>query len=153
MAKLPSGVSRTPTHEPTNPMIDARRDGFVLMLLLLMMLMLISALSGAYRVFGYGLVTFLGMLAALGFVRRRRPATWIPPLVATAVLLVAMTGMFLNETASVSGVEDTLLGFQPGTAFLVYGVWIPAFFTMGLGFALVFDHLGSDEPRSTEGAR
>ena len=133
-------------------MIDARRDGFVLALLLLMVVMLVAALSGAYRVFGYGLVTFLGMLAALGFVNRRHPVTWIPPLVATTVLLVAVTGMFLNEGATVTAVDDTLLGFQPGTAFLVYGVWIPAFFTMGLGFALVFDHLtGSDELSGKDG--
>ena len=126
------------------------RDGFVLLLLAVMLVLLGSALSGAYRVFGYALVTFLGLLMGLGFVRRRDPITWLPPLLATAVLLIAFTGMFVNETAVVRDARDTVLGFQPGTAFLVYGVWIPAFFTMGVSFALVFDRLTADD-HSTSG--
>jgi hypothetical protein len=120
---------------------DLRRDGFVLALLVLMVVLLVSALSGSYRAFGYALVVFLGMLAALGFVRRGDRITWLPPILATAVLLVAFAGMFAYETAAVHDVRDALLGFQKGTAFLIYGVWIPAFFTMGVTFALLFDRL------------
>lgn len=122
--------------------LDLRRDGVVIVLLALMLVMLAAALTGAYRAFGYALVVFLGALMGLGFVRRGDPLTWAPPLVATVVLLAAFTGMFANEAAVVRDAGDTLFGFQPGTAFLVYGVWIPAFFTMGLSFALVFDRLG-----------
>jgi hypothetical protein len=117
-------------------------------LLVVMLLMLTAALTGRYRVFGYGLVAFLGMLMGLGFVRGGNRATWGPPIVATFVLLLAFSGMFLYEDAPVRDAADTLLGFQPGTAFLVYGVWIPAFFTMGLGFTLLFDHLAAAGSRA-----
>jgi hypothetical protein len=40
--------------------LDFRRDGFVIALLLLMLVLLASGLAGAYRVFGYSLVLFLG---------------------------------------------------------------------------------------------
>lgn len=123
--------------------LDLRRDGFVLVLLGVMLVLLAAALGGAYRVFGYALVALLGLLMGLGFVRRRDRATWLPPAVATAVLLAAFTGLFLNETRQVHRPADTLLGFQPGTAFLIYGVWLPALFTMGGGFAVVFDRLGA----------
>ncbi len=129
--------------------IDLRRDGFVLLLLLVMLVLLASALIGAYRVFGYALVALLGLLMALGFVRRGDPVTWLPPAIATAVLLVAVTGMFASERAVVRTAADTVLGFQPGTAFLVYGIWIPAFFTMSVGFALVFDRLQQGRERSS----
>jgi hypothetical protein len=121
--------------------IHLRRDGFVLALLIVMLVLLAAGLAGAYRVFGYTLVAFLGMLMALGFVRRGDGVTWVPPVVATTVLLMAFAGMFAAESTVVRDAGDTILGFQPGTAFLVYGVWIPAFFTMGVGFALVFDRL------------
>jgi hypothetical protein len=121
--------------------INLRRDGFVLALSAVMLVLLVAGLAGAYRVFGFTLVAFLGMLMAMGFVRRGDAVTWAPPLIATAVLLVSFAGMFAFESAEVHGARDTVLGFQPGTAFLIYGVWIPAFFTMGVGFALVFDHL------------
>jgi O-antigen ligase len=124
---------------------DLRRDGFVLALLVLMVVLLVSALAGSYRAFGYALVVFLGMLTALGFVRRGDPVTWVPPVLVTTVLLVAFAGMFTYETAAVHDLHDTLLGFQKGTAFLIYGVWIPAFFTMGVTFALVFDRLTGHE--------
>jgi hypothetical protein len=132
---------------------NLRRDGFVIVLLLLMLVLLASALTGAYRVFGYTLVAFLGMLMGLGFVRRRDPVTWVPPLLATAVLAVAFTGMFTNEHAVVAHPGDTVLGFQRGTAFLVYGVWIPAFFTMGLAFALLFDRLSDEHEGSRDESR
>jgi uncharacterized membrane protein YagU involved in acid resistance len=125
-------------------MIDLRRDGFVLLVLGMSVVLLAAALSGAYHAFGYGLVAFLGLLAGLGFVRAGRVVTWMPPVVVTLVLLVAIRGMFLNETTPVTTAGDTVMGFQAGTAYLVYGVWIPAFFTMGLGFSLVFNHLGDD---------
>lgn len=124
---------------------QSRLDRFVIALLVVMLAMLCAALSGAYRVFGYALVTFLGMLMGLGFVRRGDRRTWGPPVVATSVLLIALTGMFLNEGVSVSDPSDTLLGFQPGTAFLVYGLWIPAFFTMGLSMTWMFDRLARDD--------
>lgn len=130
--------------------INLRRDAFVLALLAVMFVLLVAGLAGAYRVFGYALVAFLGMLMALGFVRRGDPVTWAPPVVATTVLLIAFTGMFLAESTEVRDAADTILGFQPGTAFLVYGVWIPAFFTMGVGFALVFDRLTDHLPRQKD---
>jgi hypothetical protein len=138
------------------PTVEDARDGFVFGLLALMLAMLAAALTGAYRVFGYALVVFLGMLMGLGFVRRRDLATWVPPVVATAVLLVSLSGMFAYESATVDEAADTILGFHPGTAFLVYGVWIPAFFTMGLSFALVFERLtepGGSDPRGRDQTR
>jgi hypothetical protein len=122
--------------------IDLRRDGFVLLLLAVMLILLGTALGGAYRAFGYTLVAFVGLMTGLGFSRRRDPATWGPPIVTTLVLLVAFSGMFAYESAAVHSAADTRLGFQPGTAFLIYGVWIPAFFTLGVSFALLFDRLG-----------
>jgi hypothetical protein len=116
------------------------RDGWVLALLAAMVVLLIASLLGAYRLFGYTLAAFLGVLAARGFAERDR-VTWVPPLVATLVLMVAFAGMFRYERAPVQSVADTVLGFQPATALLIYGIWIPAFFTMGLGFTLVFDRL------------
>jgi hypothetical protein len=133
--------------------IDLRRDGFVLVLLALMLVLLGAAVGGAYRVFGYGLVAFVGLMAGLGFIRRRDPRTWAPPVLATVVLLVAFTGMFANESAAVHGAGDTMLGFQPGTAFLIYGVWIPAFFTMGVSFALIFDRLRADDASGPDAKR
>lgn len=130
--------------------INLRRDGFVLGLLVVMLVLLVSGLAGAYRVFGYALVAFLGMFIGLGFVRQGDPVTWAPPAVATAVLLIAFAGLFANETAIVRDAGDTVLGFQPGTAFLIYGIWIPAFFTMGLSFAVVFDHLGHDRDSDSD---
>lgn len=114
-----------------------------MLLLALMLILLGSALAGASRLFGYALVAFLGLMCGLGFARRRDPLTWIPPVIATAVLLVAFTGMFANESAAVHGAGDTTLGFQRGTAFLIYGVWIPAFFTMAVSFALIFDRVNA----------
>lgn len=127
--------------------IDLRRDAVVLVLFAVMLVMLGAALSGAARVFGYALVALLGAFLTLGFGRRGDPVTFIPPAVATTVLIVALHGMFARELIPVEGPGDTVLGFQPGTAFLVYGVWIPAFFTLGLGFALVFERLMAADDR------
>jgi hypothetical protein len=133
---------------------NLRRDGLVLVLLALITVMLISGLAGAYHVFGYALVALLGTLAGLGFVRRGDPLTWVPPLIVTTVLVSSFAGMFAYESSVVGDANDTVLGFQPGTAFLVYGVWIPAFFTLGVSFAVVFDRLsGSDgHPSDRTGA-
>ena len=129
-----------------SPLVDItpRRDGFVLALLVALLVLLVSGLAGAPRVFGYALVLLFGMLMGLGFIRRRRPATWLPPCIATTVLLLSFAGMFANQRVPVRDVADTVLGFQPGTAFLVYGVWLPAFFTIGVAFALVFRYLQDD---------
>lgn len=123
--------------------IDLRRDGVVLGLLALTIVLLTAGLTGADRVFGYALVAFVGVLLGFGFVNREDPVTWIPPIVAVAVLLVAFTGMFAYESTEVRGPGDTVLGFQPGTAFLVYVLWVPAFFTFGAGLAIVFNRLGA----------
>jgi hypothetical protein len=123
---------------------DLRRDGFALGILALLVVLLAAGLTGTSRVFGYGLVAFFGLFAGLGFVRRGDPVTWWPPAVVTAVLLLSFMGMFANESAAVQGVADTVLGFQPGTAFLVYGLWLPSFFTLGLSFTLLFDRLTDD---------
>lgn len=133
--------------------INLRRDGFVLLLLVVMIVMLGAALTGAYRAFGYALVALVGLLIALGFVRRDDPLTWLPPAIATAVLLAAFVGMFAGESAVVRDVNDTVLGFQRGTAFLIYGVWIPAFFTMGLAFALLFGRLHGNDDVTTNRKR
>ena len=120
-----------------------RNDALILLLLAALVVMLAAALTGAYQVFGYGLVAAIGLTAALGFVRSGVPASWVPPAVATLVLLVSFAGMFAYEQVPVLAPADTWGGFQPGTAFLVYGVWLPAFVTLALGFALVFDRLAA----------
>lgn len=108
--------------------------------------MFVSALTGHEQVFGYALVAVLGLVMVLGFVRRRAPITWAPPALAVLSLLIAITGMFATQGAEVSDVSDTVGGFHPGTAFLVYGLWIPAFLTLAVGSAIVFEHLAEEEP-------
>jgi hypothetical protein len=125
--------------------IAFRRDAFALGILAVLLVLLGAGLTGAYRVFGYALVGLIGMFAGLGFIRAGDRRTWWPPVLVTAVLLVSFTGMFAYEAVPVNAPADTVLGFQPGTAFLVYGVWLPSFFTLGLSFALLFDSLVSDE--------
>jgi hypothetical protein len=115
-----------------------RRDGFILLVLALLLVMLAAGLAGAYRAFGYAFVALAGLFTGLGFTRRGRPVTLVPPVLATAALAIGMTGMFLNETVIVRTVADTRLGFHPGTAFLVYAVWIPPLFTLAVSFALLF---------------
>ena len=130
--------------------IDFRRDGFIGVLLVVMLLMLGAALTGAYRMFGYGFVALVALLLAAGFVQDAERPTWWPPVLATTVLVVALTGLFAMEATPVNTAADTWLGFQPGTAFLIYGVWIPPFFTIGLTFALVFDRLRRSDEGSAE---
>jgi hypothetical protein len=119
----------------------------VLALLGGMLVMLGGALTGHEQIFAYGMVAVLGFLMAIGFVRRRAPVTWAPPAAAVLALLIALTGMFATRSAEVTSSADTVGGFHPGTAFLVFGLWIPAFLTLGVGFALVFDHLSDDDAR------
>lgn len=133
--------------------MSTRTDLFVLLLLTALVLMLGAALTGAYQVFGYALVGAIGVTAALGFVRTGVTASWMPPLIATAVLLGSFIGMFRFEHVPVTSPDDTWWGFQPGTAFLIYGVWIPAFFTLALGYALVFDHVSAQATRRADAER
>ncbi len=121
-----------------------KRDGFVLLVAILLVVMLGTGLTGSYRLFGYSLTGLLGLLAGLAFVRQGKPVTWLPPIAATVVLAAGMTGMFVNESVVVRSVADTVLGFHPGTAFLIYAIWIPAFFTLGVGFAVLFPQLTGD---------
>lgn len=122
----------------------------VLALLAAMLVMLGSALTGHEQVFGYSLVAVFGLIMAMGFFRRRTPATWLPPTLAVIALLIALTGMFATQSTEVADASDTVGGFQPGTAFLIYGLWIPAFLTLSVGSAFVFNHLSEGESDNRE---
>lgn len=130
---------------------NVRRDGVALAVLVLAVVMIVSGLSGSSRVFGYAVVLFIGLLAGLGFVRERDARTWWPPLVATLVLVVSLAGAFAFEASPVNDATDTVLGFQTGMAFVIYGIWVPAFFTLGLTYVLVFDRLADPEDTPTNG--
>jgi Na+/melibiose symporter-like transporter len=119
----------------------ARNDRVVGILFVIVLLLLVSGLLGAHWVFAYGLVVWLGVLAGLGFVRSGDLRTWIAAALVFTGLGLGMTGVLLNESAVISDVADTVLGFHPGTAALVYGIWIPGFFTLGVGFVLLFDRI------------
>jgi hypothetical protein len=63
-------------------------------------------------------------------------------------LSIVMIGSGLTGHSRVFGYAVVLfigvlagLGFQAGTAFVVYGIWLPAFFTLGVTYVLVFDRL------------
>jgi hypothetical protein len=118
-----------------------RRDRVALAILALALTMIGAGLTGSSRVFGYAVVLFIGLLAGLGFARRGDARTWWPPVLATGVLLISLTGAFAFEASPVHSAGDTVLGFQAGTAFVIYGIWIPAFVTLGLTYVLVFDRL------------
>jgi hypothetical protein len=128
-----------------------RRDRVALGVLALAVVMIGAGLAGNSRVFGYAVVLFIGLLAGLGFVRQRDTQTWWPPALATLVLIVSLAGAFAFEAVPVESAADTVLGFQAGTAFVIYGVWIPAFFTLGLTYVLVFDRLDDRHTASTTG--
>jgi hypothetical protein len=128
--------------------IIPRRDGVVIILLIGFIALLAAALTGAEQVFAYGLVLVLGLFVGLGFVRRHDPLTWIPPALVVGVLLVAFRGMFANQDVPITSAVDAVGGFQAATAYLVYGLWVPAFFTMGLAFSLLFDRLSGDVDES-----
>ena len=127
---------------------DPGQDAFVLATFVLLIVMLAAGLTGAYGLFAYALVGLFGAFIGRGLLVRGAVATWAVTIVAVLVLLGSVAGMLGQETFVVRSVEDTVLGFHPATAYLVYGIWIPAFFTLGVGFALVFEHLeraGADE--------
>ena len=117
------------------------KDAVVGLLVVLISLLLISGLLGAYQVFAYALVAWLGALAGIGFARSGEPRTWIAAVVVFVCLVLGMTGVLLNESVVVASVADTILGFHPGTAALIYGIWVPGVFSLGVGFVLLFDRL------------
>lgn len=117
------------------------RDGFVLALLVVMTTLLGAGLLGASRVFGYAMVAFFTLLAVRGFVNRASRVTWVPPVAIALLLSIAFTGIFAYESTPVQDAGDTAFGFQPGTAFLIYAIWLPAFFTLAVSFTLLFDRL------------
>lgn len=119
----------------------SRTDLVVGVLFVLMLVLLVSGLMGAHWVFAYAIVTWLGVLAGLGFVRAGQRRTWIAAALVFIGLFLGMTGILQNESVVVTSAADTVLGFQPGTASLIYGVWIPGFFTIGVAFVLLFDRL------------
>lgn len=118
-----------------------RGDLVVGVLFALILTMLASGLAGAHWVFAYAIVVWLGVLAGIGFVREGQPRTWIAAALVFLCLAAGMTGVLVNESVVVTGVADTVLGFHPGTAALVYGIWAPGLFTLGVAFVLLFDRL------------
>jgi len=125
------------------------KDAVVGLLFVLMLILLVSGLLGAYQVFAYALVAWLGVLVGIGFARSGQPRTWMAAGWVFAWLVIGMTGVLMNEAVVVSSVADTVLGFHPGTAALVYGIWLPGAFSLGIGFVLLFDRLvdsGQHEP-------
>ena len=132
---------------------NARRDGMALAVLVLSIVMIASGLTGRSRLFGYAVALFIGVLAGRGFGRPHDTATWWPPVVATLVLLASLAGAFAFETAPVDDAAETVLGFQAGTVFVIYGVWIPAFFTLGVTYVLLFDRLADRPPTPADRAK
>jgi hypothetical protein len=128
---------------------DPGQDGFVAATFAILLVMLAAGLTGAHQWFAYGLVALCGVFIGRGFVRRGKPVTWGAAGLATSVLFFAMAGILRNEGVIVDDVTDTVGGFHPGTAFLVYGIWIPALFTLGIGFALLFNTLESSDSQRT----
>jgi hypothetical protein len=129
-----------------------QRDKAVLAALALAIGMIAFGLTGAYQAFGYSVALFIGVLVGVGFARRTDRGTWLPPILATLVLLVSLAGAFAYQAVPVTSPDDTVLGFQKGTAFVIYGIWIPAFFTLGLTFVFFFDRLG-EQSSSRKGER
>jgi hypothetical protein len=132
---------------------NLRRDGSVVALFVLMAVLLVSGLSGAYHVFGYAVMAYIGISLGMGYGTRGRPRTWVPPVVTTVLLFISLMGMFAYESTPVLGAEDTVMGFQTGTAFLIYGLWVPAFFTLSLGFIWIFDQWVDEGAGDTGGRR
>jgi len=116
-------------------------DRVVGLLVVLILLLLYAGLTGAHWLFAYALVGWLGVLAGIGFVRAGEVSTWIAAVLVVTGLGLGMTGVLLNEAVVVTSTEDTVLGFHPGTASLVYGIWVPGLFTIGLAFVLLFDRI------------
>jgi hypothetical protein len=129
-----------------------QRDKAALAVLVLAVVMIVAGLTGSYQMFGYCVALFIGVLAGVGFARRGDAGTLFPPVLATLVLLISLAGAFAYQSVPVMSPDDTVLGFQKGTAFVIYGVWIPAFFTLGLTFVFFFERLG-DRPSSGKDVR
>lgn len=125
---------------------DLRRDAMALAVLALSIVMIGTGLTGHARVFGYAVALFIGVLAGRGFARPRDPLTWWPPVFATVVLVASLAGAFAFEATRVEAAADAVLGFQAGTAFVIYGVWLPAFFTLGVTSVLLFNRLADAAP-------
>jgi hypothetical protein len=117
---------------------NLRRDGHIVALFILMVVLLVSGLAGAYQVFGYALMAYIGVSLAMGYVRSGRPITWVPPVVTTVLLFISVIGMFAYQSTPVLSADDAVLGFQLGTTFLIYVLWVPMFFTLSLGFVWIF---------------
>jgi hypothetical protein len=124
-------------------------DRIVGLLFVLVLLLLTSGLMGAHWAFAYALVAWLGVLAGIGLVRSGELRTWVAAVLVFTCLAIGMTGVLLNESAVVRSVADTVFGFHPGTAFLVYGIWAPGFFTLGVAFVLLFDRIVKPGPHSS----
>lgn len=118
-----------------------RTDYVVGVLFFLVVVLLVSGLSGAHWVFAYAMVAWLGLLAGIGFVRKGDSWTIIAPILVFAGLATGTTGILLNESVVVASIADTVLGFHPATASLVYGIWVPGLFTLGFAFVILFDRL------------
>lgn len=126
---------------------DPAQDRFVAAVLALLVILLGAGLTGSHGVFAYALATLFGVLAGRGLGRRGAGAPWVVVALVTVVFLAAMTGMLRYQSVVVRDVGDTVLGFHPATAILVYGLWIPAFLMLGIGFAVLFDRLDHDRER------
>lgn len=118
-----------------------RRDGVVALLFVELLVLLGAGVAGRYQLFAFVLIFTIGTFAAMGFARRDDRISWGPPMAATIVLLAGMLGVFAFEDVVVRSVEDTAFGFHPATAFLVYLIWLPGFFTLGLTYTLTFKRL------------
>jgi len=126
---------------------DPAQDRYVLAMFLLFLVLLVAGLTGAAQMFAYGLAALLGVVVGRGLGRRGVGATWVVVALFVAVVFGAMTGLFRYQSVVVRDVGDTVLGFHPATAILVYGLWIPAFITLGVGFAVLFDRLDHERER------
>lgn len=136
-----AGPERQESVRPLNEGPTVRRDGPVALLFFELVVLLVAGVAGWYHVFAFVLIFTIGTFAAIGFARRDDRMSWGPPLAATIVLAIGMLGVFAYEDVVVRGVEDTAFGFHPATAFLVYLIWLPGFFTLGLTYSLTFERL------------
>lgn len=136
-----AGTSDRSTTRPPGEGPTFRRDGAVGLLFFELLVLLVAGVAGWYHVFGVALVFTVGTFTAIGFARRDDRLSWGPPLAATIFLMAGLLGVFAYEDVVVRGVGDTTFGFHPATAFLVYLIWLPGFFTLGLTYTLTFERL------------
>ncbi len=135
------GSNRRKSVRPLSEGPTVRRDGPVALIFFELLVLLVAGVAGWYHLFAFVLIFTIGTFAAIGFARRDDRMSWGPPLAGTIVLLAGMLGVFAYEDVVVRSVEDTALGFHPATAFLVYLIWLPGFFTLGLTYTLTFERL------------